>query len=88
MNDADIKKMLIDAIAEIRAIEDRCEAAIKGKTVRITSNFNGQPHGSSRKPLTGKTFIVDGVWMNGWRACIRLDGERLSVTPDEVVFEP
>jgi hypothetical protein len=87
-NDAEIKKMLADAQAEIKAIEHRCEAILKDRTVTIISKFNGQPYGSSRKPMTGKTFTVKGCWIDGNSTCIRLDGERLSIRPEGVIFEP
>lgn len=57
---------LIDLNSQATALAERASAAFKGRSVRITSNFNGQPHGRSRKPLTGKVVTIDIVYLNEW----------------------
>ena len=43
---------------------DQANEMFKGRMVRITSKFNGQPHGRSRRPLTGKILRIDVVYLN------------------------
>jgi len=40
------------------------------KEVRITSNFNGQPHGHSRPSLKGKVFSIKNVHLEGWQCSV------------------
>ncbi len=44
----------------------RANELFKGRPVRITSKFNGQSRGFSRKPLTGRVFVIDIVYLNEW----------------------
>ena len=56
-----IKKVLSGLPMQIAQIEERAKKLAMGKTVRILSNFNGQPFGLSKPALTGQTFVVKEV---------------------------
>ena len=49
-----------------------------GKQARVISKFNGQPYGSSRKPLTGELLRITGV-------CLTEDGDVTLITDDSRV---
>lgn len=47
-----------DALDIIEQQSNLINNELKGKKVVITSSFNGQVHGSSKKALTGQIFII------------------------------
>lgn len=63
----------IHPFAKLRSLNEQSTALaetanniLKGRRVRITSKFNGQPMGRSKKPLTGKAVSIDIVYLNEW----------------------
>jgi hypothetical protein len=59
-----------------------------GKRVKIISNYNGQPHGRSKPPLTGRIFEVEYVSTNDSEIQFGLKGQNLFVRLHEVEFVP
>jgi hypothetical protein len=54
---------------EVTRLLDGLEASLKGRKVRVLSNFNGQPWGRSKPSLKGKVFEVERVHYDGWPSC-------------------
>jgi len=60
--DAQIRQSLASDQRAYRQVHAAALKLVEGRRVRVTSNFNGQPHGGrSRKALTGKILIIDSV---------------------------
>lgn len=49
---------------EHKALVREAAKIVKGRQARVVSNFNGQPYGSSRKPLTGQCLLIEGACLN------------------------
>lgn len=49
---------------EHKAINREAQKIVKGRQARVVSKFNGQPYGSSRKPLTGQCLLIEGACLN------------------------
>lgn len=56
-------------------LQQEAEALVVGRSARVISNFNGQPHGRSHKPLTGQTLRISGV-------CLTEQGDVTLMTDD------
>lgn len=62
--------------------------ALEGSRVRILSNFNGQPHGGSKKSLKGTIHTIREVMVSfGGEVVFFLDRYDLSIGSDEVTFD-
>lgn len=59
---------------------------VKGRGVRIVSKFNGQPHGRSRKPLTGKIFHARSVLITSSNISLWIGDELLACGLEDVEF--
>lgn len=56
-NDEEVNSLFAESVS----VYERLKEKLVGRQYRVTSNFNGQVVGSSRKPLTGKVFTVKSV---------------------------
>jgi len=59
---------------------------LKGRRVRIVSDFNDQPYGRSRPSLKGKVTTISHVCVESSHSCFFLEGYLCSVRPNEVEF--
>jgi hypothetical protein len=68
MNDIEnfnIRARIIDD--EISSLTGEVRKFLKGKTLIINTDFNGQPFGRSHPSMKGKKFIVDdGTYISFW----------------------
>lgn len=74
---------------EVKRLLDALEASLKGRKVRILSNYNGQPWGGSKPSLKGKVLKVERVYYDGWPSCpvtLLLEGQRLYIRFNQVEF--
>lgn len=55
-NDAVVTALV--AATTVAALGRTISETLVGRSARIVSKFNGQPHGRSRPPLTGKVFPI------------------------------
>lgn len=59
-------RMAAEGLAEEMARLDRnINDMLAGRRVRITSDYNGQPYGSSRPSLRGKEYCVRAAFFSG-----------------------
>jgi hypothetical protein len=75
--------------SEVKRLLDGLESRLKGRRVRILSNYNGQPWGSSKRSLKGKVLEVERIYYDGWPSCpvtLALKGHRLFIRFNEVEF--
>lgn len=49
---------------------------LRGKTATITSDYNGQPHGSSRPSMKGKEMRIGSVHIDNDEVHVRPSGQR------------
>ena len=79
---------VINAYAQAERELEKLREELIGKEVRIISNYNGQPYGKTRKPLTGKVFKVKRVYhstsTSGTCISIQIEGHLLHLNLDEV----
>jgi hypothetical protein len=59
------------------AKEKKLNTLLRGRTARILSDYNGQPYGRSRKPMTGKDIEVAHVCLDRSGVTVLPKGERL-----------
>jgi hypothetical protein len=80
-------QLLRDA-ERIEEITEAASAAVRGRVVRILSDYNGQPYGRSRKSLKGTAHVVSGVYfdVHPARAILSLEDQSLSIDATEVEF--
>lgn len=69
----EIHTQVKQAQREIKEIQDRIHKLLKGRTVRIISNYNGQPLGSSRKSWKGREGKIKEAHVNGRDCVVWLD---------------
>ncbi len=61
MVDYKIKDKLFDYCKQIKNIETLVRKDVIDKEVKIISNYNGQPYGSSKPSLKGKVFKIKDI---------------------------
>ena len=67
--------------------EEKYNEGVKDRRVKVTSDFNGQPHGRSKKSLKGEMFTVKRGFFDSFNGpCLFLDGISLSISIDDVEF--
>jgi len=79
---------VLELLTEMIESEKGIKALLIGRRVRIISNYNGQPYGHSKKPLTGLEFVIEGVQVDTLSG-INLrapTGHRLYLGIEEVEF--
>lgn len=64
-------------------LEEEANALLVGQKVRVLTDYNGQPYGSSKPSLKGHIFTVTSV-LFGYNVQISLEGQRLFLNLDEV----
>lgn len=80
-----LKATILELKRKASALEAEANTLCAGKHARITSNYNGQAFGRSKKALTEKVFPLSGVsfssssGVNFW-----LEGLPLALDPDEI----
>lgn len=80
-----VKEELERMHSDSKDLHARLQGLVKGRKVRIASNYNGQPYGRSRKALTGQVFEVERAGLDPhWGIYLFLKGERLSIRANEV----
>lgn len=57
--DADTKRELLRLLTAAKEIQLKLDALVAGRTVKVLSNYNGQPYGRSRRALTGQTLTIE-----------------------------
>jgi len=85
----DINKRMQRALLEAKnsafALELKLNTEISGRPVRITSDWNGQPYGRSRKSMRGREMTVERAHVDPhWGVFLFLRGERSSIRAEEV----
>lgn len=53
-----------DALQMIQYVVKNLERSLVGRSVRVTSNHNGQPFGRSRKPWTGEVCKIKQIYVD------------------------
>lgn len=79
------------ALAEerIRKITAELNELFRGKQARIVSNYNGQPVGSSRRPLTGLVVTITSVEVDGaGYVHVFVSGQSVALRPMELEVLP
>jgi len=84
---AEVQKR-IDAIATLKA---EIDWLLKDQRVTVVSNYNGQPYGRSKKPITGQTVTIKRTHLTEWmgpKIHIFIDDRRYrcSLNLDEIKF--
>lgn len=89
LSNMDWQRLIEKTASSIGDIVNDLGSYLVGRRVKIVSNFNGQPFGSSRPKLTGREFEIAYISIGGAKHAevyIFLKGERLSVRPNEIEF--
>ena len=81
-----MKDRLMELYHEAKGLEDTAIILSKGRKVRIISKYNGQPFGSSKKPLTGQVFTIKSVMFDFAGPMLFVEGQNLSLGLSEVEF--
>lgn len=61
MTNQEIQNTALFYSREVYAAQSKYFDLVIGKTVKILSDFNGQPYGNSKKSLKDTTFIVSNA---------------------------
>jgi hypothetical protein len=73
----------------IRTLKAEIDWLLKDQRVKIVSNYNGQPFGSSHKPMTGQAATVKRISLSEWKGPIVhlfIDDQRCSLNMEEIEF--
>jgi len=81
MSEIDVKWILFELQKQRDLIYQLAKKVVTGRMVKILSNYNGQPYGSSRPSMKGEVVAVTGVcpgsdlqlWLLGYNCSISLD---------------
>lgn len=65
MTGSEITRELKTAVLKIAKINQDAKELIQGREMKILSDYNGQPYGSSKPSLKGKIFRVESVSIEG-----------------------
>jgi hypothetical protein len=80
------KEEIMKLHQKAKDLEDDANVYLKGRKVRIISTYNGQPHGTSKKPLTGQVFTIKRIYFDHREPGLFLEGQDLSLGLSEVEF--
>ncbi len=85
--DKAIKDQIAKISCRINGLQNHAVVLLKGKRVKIISDYTGQPFGSSRPSLKGHEFNIEAVQISGSR-CEIWDGtfDHCFMGIDEVEF--
>ncbi len=76
-----VRLLFCEAVAAF----DSATNVLKGRSVRITGNYNGQPYGSSKPNLKGQIKTIERLHFDmQWGISLKLGGCRLFIKLDEV----
>lgn len=85
MNDWEVKFELKKLKLNAEILQLSADALVMGRSVRILSDYNGQPYGTSKPSLRGETRIVERVHIDTHLGfSLFLQGERVSIPTNEV----
>jgi hypothetical protein len=85
MNDWEVKLELKKLKLSAEILQLQADALMVGRSVRIQSEYNGQPYGRSKRTLRGETRIVERVNIHTYGGfSLFLQGERLAISANEV----
>jgi len=71
----------------IRVLKGEIDFMLKDQQVTIVSNYNGQPYGRSRRPLTGQIARIKSADLSeymGPRITVFIEGERVGLRMDAI----
>jgi len=83
---AAVASIAADAKRSQDELSQRLRCAMHGRMVTVLSNFNGQPWGHSRPPLSGKQREVTNTLVDGGRLFVLLNGTLAYCPVEEVVL--
>lgn len=69
-----IKEVIYLKTEQIKEMEDSMHDFLIGRAVEIISDYNGQPCGTSKPSLKGKTGEIVGVNINGTACSVWIEG--------------
>lgn len=76
-----VRQCFSDAVAA----HNLAESMLKGRSIRIVSDYNGQPYGSSKPSLCGQECVVEQVNFDmQWGISLKLKNHSLYIKLDEV----
>lgn len=84
--DEKLRNQLQDLNQVAISLEDKAGKLAKGKWVEVTSDFNGQPFGRSKKSLRGKQFQVRTVILDRHGVTLWIGKELLACRITDVRF--
>jgi len=87
MNDGHTRAEVEKRLEAIRVLKAEIDWLLKDQQVTIVSNYNGQPYGRSRKPLTGQTARIKSTYLSEWmgpRVTVFIEGERVGLNMDAI----
>ena len=79
----DLRKTNHEVMCFLRSEEERMTKEFKGRKVRIISDYNGQPFGSSKKALKGKVMTIKYIWFSV-HCSIFVEGYQIPLSPSDV----
>lgn len=87
MKAEEVNNTVNDIVSSMKKLDEDLKDTVKNKLVRIKSKYNGQPFGSSAKPLTGTVHqIRDAFYDRYFGANFFIEGKRLALSLAEVEF--
>lgn len=60
-----MKDELAKIVTEMAALQNRLDALVAGRKVKVLSEFNGQPWGRSKRAMTGQILTVKWGHLHG-----------------------
>jgi len=85
-DNTEIQRECKTASFKISRTQEYLSMMMVGRKVKILSDFNGQPYGTSKKSLKGKILTVKMVTANYADVQVLLEGEKLFIPVEEVEF--
>jgi membrane protein implicated in regulation of membrane protease activity len=79
-----LKKDINNYIRDISKLKNIVRKKLKGRTIKIVSDYNGQPYGSSKKSIKGSIWRIKSVWFNGDTWGVFIDGYSVGLCYDEI----
>lgn len=86
--DEEIRGRIQGAMDSIRSREAAISELVKGRRIRITSDWRDQPYGRSKPSLRGKEFVATGVRIDVHCTAIICQGLWCAPGVEDVEFLP